>query len=260
MKVFLNWLISEIKSNEKSFIAFSFSTKKLNIYYYLFFVLYLLIKPENITKIFRVFIDEKAIYDNMLLLIPFAGLQIVSMIIFIPSFIVVLFSLLIDKDKINITCELEDFFKALFYVFMFIFCIFSALSFISQSNELFLLCLMAFIFISILLFIIAKDNLYYFFSIILYITCSLLLYELIDVFYILVSFLILLIASVCVRLRSIYLLLLLMPLIIHYFIEFAHSYFASNENMINALDKLLVVLIIFISLFINDYILKLRAK
>lgn len=252
MKIFLNWLISEIKSNEKSFIAFSFSTKKLNIYYYLFFALYLLIKPDNITKIFRVFIDEKAVYDDIFLLIPFAGLQIISFVIFIPSFIVVLFSLLIDKDKINLACELEDFFNALFYAFIFIFCIFCALGFISQSNELFFICLMAFVFISILLFIIAKDNLYYFFSIILYLTCSLLLYELIDIFYILVSFLILLIISIYIRLRSIYLFLLSMPLILHYFIEFAHSYFASSEGVINALSELFITLAIFILIFVYD--------
>ncbi|MBZ7975815.1 hypothetical protein [Campylobacter sp. RM12637] len=252
MKIFLNWLISEIKSNEKSFIAFSFSTKKLNIYYYLFFALYLLIKPDNITKIFRVFIDEKAVYNDIFLLIPFAGLQIISFVIFIPSFIVVLFSLLIDKDKINLACELEDFFKALFYAFIFVFCIFFALSFISQSNELFFICLMAFVFISILLFIIAKDNLYYIFSIILYLTCSLLLYELIDIFYILVSFLILLIISIYIRLRSIYLFLLSMPLIIHCFIEFAHSYFASSEGMTNALSELFITLAIFILIFVYD--------
>lgn len=252
MKIFLNWLISEIKSNEKSFIAFSFSTKKLNIYYYLFFALYLLIKPDNITKMFRVFIDEKAVYDDIFLLIPFAGLQIISFVIFIPSFIVVLFSLLIDKDKINLTCELEDFFKALLYAFIFVFCIFCALSFISQSNELFFICLMAFVFISILLFIIAKENMHYFFSIILYLTCSLLFYELIDIFYILVSFLILLIISVYIRLRSIYLLLLSMPLIIHYFIEFAHSYFASSEKIEISLNYLCFMLLIFILILIYD--------
>ncbi|MBT0879882.1 hypothetical protein, partial [Campylobacter sp. 2018MI27] len=219
---------------------------------YLFFALYLLIKPDNITKIFRIFIDEKAVYDDIFLLIPFAGLQIISFVIFIPSFIVVLFSLLIDKNKINLACELEDFFKALFYAFIFVFCIFCALSFISQSNELFFICLMAFVFISILLFIIAKDNLYYFFSIILYLTCSLLLYELIDIFYILVSFLILLIISIYIRLRSIYLLLLSMPLILHYFIEFAHSYFASSEGVINALSELFITLAIFILIFVYD--------
>lgn len=253
MKIFLNWLISEIKSNEKSFIAFSFSIKKLNIYHYLFFALYLLIKPDNITKMFRVFIDEKAVYDDIFLLIPFAGLQIISFVIFIPSFIVVLFSLLIDKDKINLACELEDFFKALFYAFIFIFWTFCALSFISQSNELFFICLiMAFVFISILLFIIAKENMHYFFSIILYLTCSLLLYELIDIFYILLSFLILLIISVYIRLRSIYLFLLSMPLIIHYFIEFAHGYFASSEGIVRPLSNLFVVFTVFILIFIQN--------
>lgn len=252
MKTFLNWLISEIKSNEKSFIAFSFSIKKLNIYYYLFFALYLLIKPDNITKIFRVFIDEKAVYDDIFLLIPFAGLQIISLVVFIPSFMVILFNLLIDKDKINLACELEGFFKALFYAFIFVFCIFFALSFISQSNELFFICLIAFVFISILLFVIAKENMHYFFSIILYITCSLLLYELIDIFYILVSFLILLIISVYIRLRSIYLLLLSMPLIIHYFIEFAHSYFASSEGVIKPLSELSTSLGILLLIIIYD--------
>lgn len=252
MKTFLNWLISEIKSNEKSFIAFSFSIKKLNIYYYLFFALYLLIKPDNITKMFRVFIDEKAVYDDIFLLIPFVGLQIIFLVVFIPSFIVVLFNLLIDKDKINLACELEDFFKALFYAFIFVFCIFCALSFVSQSNELFFICLIAFVFISILLFVIAKENMHYFFSIILYLTCSLLLYELIDIFYILVSFLILLIISVYIRLRSIYLFLLSMPLIIHYFIEFAHGYFASSEGVIKPLSELFTSLGILLLIIIYD--------
>ncbi|ULO00840.1 putative membrane protein [Campylobacter sp. RM5004] len=252
MKTFLNWLISEIKSNEKSFIAFSFSIKKLNIYYYLFFVLYLLIKPDDIAKIFRVFIDEKAIYKDIFLLIPFVGLQIIFLVVFIPSFIVVLFNLLIDKDKINFAYVLKDFFLGFAICIHICFSILYPLSLATQSNELFFICLIAFVFISILLFIISKENMHYFFSIILYLTCSLLLYELIDIFYILVSFLILLIISVCIRLRSIYLLLLLMPLIFHYFIEFAHGYFTSSEGVIEPLKHLAVMLSIFVIIIVYN--------
>lgn len=250
MKTFLNWLISEIKSNEKSFIAFSI--KKLNIYYYLFFALYLLIKPDDITKMFRVFIDEKAIYNDIFLLITFVGLQIIFLVVFIPSFIVVLFNLLIDKDKINLACVLKDFFLGFAICIHICFSILYPLSLATQSNELFFICLMAFVFISILLFVIAKENMHYFFSIILYLTCSLLLYELIDIFYILVSFLILLIISVYIRLRSIYLLLLSMPLIFHYFIEFAHSYFASSEGVIKPLSELFTSLGILLLIIIYD--------
>lgn len=63
---------------------------------------------------------------------------------------------------------------------------------------------------------------------------------------------ILLIISVYIRLRSIYLLLLSMPLIFHYFIEFAHGYFANSEGVIEPLKHLAVMLSIFVIIIVYN--------
>lgn len=273
IKIFLDWLISEIKSNQKSFVAFSFSFKKLNVYYCLFFALYFLIKPDNITKLFRVFLDESAVYDSVLV-IPFVGLQLLSFVVFIPSFMFVLIYLLIDKDKVKISCKAMDFIKACLYIFAFLYIIRFCLSFVIDfallafspnvlivGMDSFPLILVFVILVAIVIFAMAKDNdMICFLGIILYILSSLQLLFIFGDDYGLIAFLFIVLLAALFRFKSIYLFLLSFSFVVYYFALFATSYFASSEGLLEPFIKLFYVFLVFMIVFVYDLRFKLKSE